>query len=125
MSSVPIQNFSVPAGTDQQVTIVVETTIENDSLEGCTIYWRVYEQTYGVVDQEVDPLIEKSSLGGGGIEITDPPTDMTLVVTLTPEDTVSLLRNYYHETTVVGEIGEQDTVVVGIMTVTQTENRIT
>jgi hypothetical protein len=117
-----IQNFSVPANSDQILTFTITSGIPNDSLVGATIYWRVYDQEFGCVVPTIPPVISKSSLSGGGITILASPP-MTFTVDLLRTDTVNLLRNYYHEATVVDEIGENEPVTVGIMTVTGTENR--
>jgi hypothetical protein len=118
-----IQNFSVPADNSHDVVVTITSSIPGDSLRTSTVYWRVFEQAFGSPVPGSPPVIQKSSLSGGGIEILPSPP-MTFSVLLSASDTVGLLRNYYHEATVVDEGGNVDTVTVGIMTVTATENRI-
>ncbi len=118
-----IQNFDVPANNDHDVYFTIASSTPGDTLEGCTVYWNAYEQAFGEPIVGVPPVIVKTSLSGGGITILPSPP-MTFVVALSKTDTVALLRNYYHEATVVDEINDEDTVTIGTMTVTGTENRI-
>lgn len=120
---VPIQNFSVPADSDQDIYFSVATALPDEGLGGCTVYWRVYEQEFGCPVHGADPVIEKSSLSGGGIAILPSPPS-TFIVSLLHADTLNLLRNYYHEALLVDVFGNQDTIVCGVMSVTQTENRL-
>ncbi len=117
-----IQNFSVPADNDHDVIFTITSNTPDDTLAGSTIYWRAFEQTIGSPVPSAPPVISKSSLSSGGVAILPSPP-MTFVVSLDKVDTAALLRNYYHEATVVDELGNIDTVTVGIMTVTPTENR--
>ncbi len=114
-----IQNFSVPANNDTDVNFDVGPD-DGGSLVGTTIYWRAFEQENGSPLPDVDPVIEK--VLDDGLQITDPDLGK-FVVELDAADTVNLLRNYYHEATIVGESGSIVTVTVGIMTVTPTETR--
>ncbi len=68
-----------------------------------------------------DAVIEKYT--DNGLQVTDPDLGQ-FVVELNATDTVDLLRNYYHEATIVDENGAIVTVTIGIMTVTPTETRI-
>lgn len=123
MTQPVLQNFSVPADSDEDIVLTITTTIVGDTLDGATVYWRVYEQHFAIVDPDVPPVIEKSSLSGGGIDILPSPP-MTVRITVTKTDTALLLRNYYHEVTVIAVDGSQYPPTCGIMTVTATENRV-
>ena len=115
-----IQNFSVPAGDDVDLTF----DIDDDTaivLSGATIFWNAYEQIQGVPDK-TKPVINKSSVSGDGIEIPASPDDI-FVVSLVEADTLELLRNYYHEAKIVDANGNHTTVTIGVMTVTETEFR--
>jgi hypothetical protein len=122
MTQPVIQHFSVPANNDHDVIFTIASGTAGDSLSGCTIYWNAYEQSFGEPVAAIPPVITKTSLSGGGIDILPSPP-MTFRVALNKADTASLLRNYYHEATVVDEVNNEDTVTIGIMTVTATENR--
>jgi len=122
MQSPDIQNFSIPADNDAVVTFLISSDVVGDTLSGCIVYWNAYEQELGLPTVGVEPVIAKSSLSGHGIEILESPP-MTFQVVIDAADSVDLLRNYYHEATIVDEFGDTNTVTVGIMTVTGTENR--
>lgn len=115
------QNFSVNAGNDTIITIDIDPD-DGITLVGATIEWKVYEQALGQPTAGVDPVISKDNGVDGTIVVTDPDTQ-TLEIPLLPADTVSLLRNYYHEATVVDLTRGTITIAVGIMTVLGTENR--
>jgi hypothetical protein len=117
------QNFSVYANNTTDVTIDIDPD-DDITLVGAVILWNAYEQEFGLPVAGVDPVIQKDNGVGGTIVVTDPATQ-TLKIPLTPDDTVGLLRNYYHETTVVDPDRGQITVATGIMTVLGTENRPT
>jgi hypothetical protein len=123
MTQPTISNFSLPADNDHIAVLTIASSTPGDTLVGCTVYLRIYEQTFGVPTAGVDHVLEKSSLSGGDITILASPP-MTVSILFTAADTLLLLRNYYYEVTVVDEIGDLDTVTVGILTVTGTENRI-
>jgi hypothetical protein len=115
------QNFSVYAGNNTDVTIDIDPD-DGVTLVGATITWKVYEQQFGQPIAGEDPVIEKDNGVEGTIVVIDPDTQ-TLKIPLEYDDTVGLLRNYYHECTVNdAELGEI-TVANGIMTVLGTENR--
>jgi hypothetical protein len=122
MTSPLIQNFSVAANTDEDIIVTITTQVPGDTLVGVTVYWRLFEQQFGIPVPNVNPILEKSSHSGGGITILDSPP-MTFRLTLLRGDTVGLLRNYYQETTVVDAVGNYSDPECGIMTVTPTENR--
>jgi hypothetical protein len=115
------QNFSVYAGNNVDITIDIDPDDEV-TLVGAVITWSVYPQAFGQPVAGEDPVIEKSNGVGGTIVVTDPDTQ-TLSIPLEEEDTIELLRNYYHECTVEDESRGLITVAHGIMTVLGTENR--
>jgi len=116
------QNFSVQAGDVTDVFIDIDPDDEV-SLVGSQIFWSVYAQALGQPLAGVDPVIEKNNLDGGTIVIVDPDTQK-LKIPLETADTIGLLRNYYHETTVQNPDGTgRITVAIGYMTVLGTENR--
>jgi len=114
-----IQNFSVPANNDTDVNFDVGPD-EGMSLLGTSIYWRAYQQAFGSPLLDLPPVIEKHL--DNGLQITDPDLGK-FVVEINHDDTANLLRNYYHEATIVDEGGNIVTVTIGIMTVTPTELR--
>lgn len=121
MSGPLIQNFTVPAGDLTPVDFDISPDASN-TLDNCVVYLSVYEQVYGLPVVDVPPVIEKTSLSGGDIDVTD-AGHQRFTVTFVGTDTVALLGNYYHEVTIVDAADNKVTVTVGIMTVTQTENR--
>ncbi len=116
-----IQNFAIPA--DNDVVVEIDMTLAPlDTLFDATVFWNAYEEKYGVPVPGVVAVIAKSSLSGmGGITLIDSPP--TALLTIERSDTVSLLRNYYHETTVVDSFGNVSTVNCGIVTISPSENR--
>ncbi len=115
------QNFTVYAGNNTNVTIDIDPDDEV-TLVGSVITWKVYEQQYGQPVDGEDPVISKDNSVDGTIVVIDPDLQR-LKIPLEYEDTVELLRNYYHEATVEdAELGVI-TVANGIMTVLGTENR--
>jgi len=115
------QNFSVNAGNSTDVYIDIDPD-DGITLVGSQIYWRAYEQALGQPMAGTDPVIEKDNGDGGTIVVTDPDIQK-LKVPLEPSDTADLLRNYYHEATVIDPNGNVVTVAIGIMTVMGTEYR--
>lgn len=115
------QNFSVPAGDEVIITLTMDPNA-NVVVSGTTVDWRVYEQQYGVPTADVPAIISKSNVSPTGITLLDSPPD-TITIELVEADTVGLLRNYYHEATVIDGSGNRVTIACGIMAVTQTENR--
>lgn len=113
-----IQNFSVPAGNS--ISIDFELPPPDDQIHaGFDVIFKVYAQQYGVPLFPLQVLITKSLLGGG-ITLGTPPISFT--VTLVGADTITLLKNYYHEESIVDPSGGTLTSAQGIMTVTPTEN---
>lgn len=123
MTSPTLQNFSVAADTDQDVIVTITTQVPGDTLDGATVYWRLFEQQYGTPLPNVAPVLQKSSPSTGIIILSSPP--MTFRLSFSRADTALLLRNYYHETLVVDAVGNHSDPMCGIMTVTGTENRVT
>lgn len=115
------QNFSVNAGDYTEVTIDIDPDDEV-TLVGSTITWRAYQQQFGQPLAGEDPVLEKDNDVDGTIVVVDPDTQR-LMVPLEYADTVGMLRNYYHETTVTDSDGKRVTVAEGVMTVNGTENR--
>jgi hypothetical protein len=115
MTAIKPQNFSIPAGYNEVLTFDVDPAV-TETLVGMTISWRVYEQQFGI--PAGDPILEKTSPDIVG---TDSPLSFT--VQMFTADTVNLLRNYYHEATITDGVGEVVGGALGIMTVTETENR--
>lgn len=112
-----IQNFSVPAGDDVPVTFVMDPGSGID-INTAEARWRAFQQENGVPLPATSPILDKTSLSGGGIELV--PSPLGFIVTFAGADTVDMLRNYYHEAEVTDAAGHS-TLTVGIMTVTQTE----
>jgi hypothetical protein len=114
-----IQNFSVPAGNPVTITCDIDPDDGVSLIDVNDIVWKLYEQEHGV-PTSADPVITK--VLDDGTQVLDPDL-LKFTVELTADDTVGLLRNYYHEGHVVDTENNVVTVVYGIMTVTQTENR--
>jgi hypothetical protein len=116
-----IQNFAIPADNDLTVEIDI-TFVAADTLAGSVVFWNAYEEQYGVPVPGVAAVISKSSLSGmGDITLIDSPP--TALVTINRGDTVALLRNFFHETTVVDSFGNVSTINCGILTISPSENR--
>jgi len=111
------QNFSIPAGYNEVITFDVDPAVI-DSLVDTQIFWRVYAQQFGIPD--ADPIIMKSSHSAGEIVGIDSPLSFT--VQMYTADTLRLLRNYYHEASILAANGEVIGGSWGIMTVTETIN---
>ena len=112
-----IQNISVPAGDDIEITFDLDDNTVID-LDGATITWNVYEQVYGIPDGT--PVISKSTSDVDEVTIPGSPADI-FVVMLTGADTKGMLHNYYHEAYVEDVNGSKNTITTGIFTVTQTK----
>jgi hypothetical protein len=117
------QNFSIPAGYNEVITFDVNPAV-TDTLAGTTIYWRVYATAFGIPNfgapPGTPPLIAKDSIGGIDIVGIDSPLSFT--VQMYTADTLMLLRNYYHEATIVAADGENLGGSWGIMTVVEAIN---
>lgn len=114
------QNFSMNAGDNFDITVDIDPDDEV-TLVGAVITWNLYEQEFGQPTGE-NAIITKNNGVDGTIVVTDPDTQR-LKVPLTYDDTIGLLRNYYHETTVEDATLGRITVAIGFMTVLGTENR--
>lgn len=112
-----IQNISVPAGDDIEITFNIDDTTVID-LNGADIKWNVYEQAYGLPDGA--PVIVKATNVADEIDVPGSPADI-FIVKLTGEDTKGMLHNYYHEAYVEDVNGNRNTITVGIFTVTPTK----
>lgn len=120
-----VQDFSVPAADDMDVTFNLDPT-DNINLLGARVRWAAFEQAYGqpgVSDfsggfsAPVEMILKDSD--AGGVSVLESPPD-TFVVHLVSADTLGLLANYYHEAQIIDINGNRATVVYGTMTVTQT-----
>ena len=110
------QNFAIPAGYNEIITFDVDPAI-TPSLVDTTIWWRVYAEAFGIADQ-TQLFLEKTL---GDIVAYDSPLSFT--VQMYTADTLNLLRNYYHEATIINAAGEDIGGSWGIMTVLATYNR--
>lgn len=115
------QNFSIEAYSDTVVVLDIDPD-DGITLVGAEIQWCMYEQEFGLPLPGVDPVLVKSN-GDGGTIVVDDPVTQRLHIPITPSDTVGLLRNYYHEATVVDPTRGRIPVAKGIVTVLGTENR--
>ena len=109
------QNFAIPAGYNEIITFDVDPAI-TPSLVDTVIWWRVYNEMFGIPDGP--PILEKTM---GDIVPYDSPLSFT--VQMYTADTLNLLRNYYHEATIINAAGEDIGGSWGIMTVLATYNR--
>src|SRR5215831_10851376 len=91
MMMVP-QNFSIPAGYNELITFDVNPAVTPTLLD-TVIWWRVYAQAFGIPVGA--PLLKKTY---PDIQGYDSP--LSFVVHMYTEDTLDLLRNYYHEATI-------------------------
>lgn len=115
------QNFSMYAGDDFNITVDIDPDDEV-TLVGAVITWSAYEQEFGQPVAGADPVITKNNGVNGTIVVIDPELQR-LKVPLEYADTVGLLRNYYHETTVEDPTLGRITVANGFVTILGTENR--
>jgi hypothetical protein len=115
------QNFSVYAGNNFNITLDIDPD-DDVTLVGATILWRAYVQEFGQPVAGLDPVISKDNGVGGTVVVTDPVLQK-LQIPLVHDDTVNLLRNYYHEATVIDPDRGEITVANGIITILGTENR--
>jgi hypothetical protein len=115
------QNFSIPAGYNQVITFIVNPFV-TPSLVDTNIFWNVYEEFQGVPDRSA-LLIAKSSLPSPPPDIVGLDSPLSFTVQMHTADTINMLRNYYHEASIVNAQGETIGGSWGIMTVLATENR--
>lgn len=114
------QNFTIPAGYNEVIIFDVNPAI-TDSFNGLTVWWRVYGQTLGI--PTTTAIIEKNSLQSPAAGISTLDSPLSFAVQMMTEDTIDLLRNYYHEASIVDATNQVIGGSFGIMTVTATENR--
>jgi hypothetical protein len=121
--SIPlIQNFSIAAGDVVEIPVLIDPSFAL-TLDGATIWWRAYEQEYSNPTPDTPAVVTKGTdKSPPDISVPGSPPD-TFIFDLLEADTIGLLRNYYHEATVIDVDGNRSTVMVGIMTVLPTENR--
>jgi hypothetical protein len=119
MSGPLIQNFSIPAD-DSAVLNVQVNPVAGVTLVGSTIFWRVFEQEFGIPIPNVSSVLVKST--DHGIQIDDPDL-LKFHITVDKPDTVGLLRNYYHEARIEYPDNTGVTIMYGILTVGGTEVR--
>ena len=114
------QNFSIPAGYNQVITFMVDPFV-TPSLMDCKIFWKVYSQFQGIPGSQL--FISKSSLDSPTPDIVGLDSPLSFTVQMHTADTIDMLRNYYHEASIVNAIGEVIGGSWGEMTVLDTENR--
>ena len=115
------QNFSIPAGYNQVITFIVSPSV-TPSLVDTNIFWRVYTQFQGIPNRS-EVILEKSTLQSPPPDIVALDSPLSFTVQMRTADTVDLLRNYYHEATIVNAQNEVIGGSWGIMAVVATENR--
>ena len=110
-----LQNFSVTRNNDEAPTVVIDSDVAA-TLDGATVTWAVYGMTFAVPDLTAQLIVKSSN--DGSISVPGSP-DLFFVINLNAADTVGLdLGNYYHEGTVVDEVGHRVTVVYGALALT-------
>jgi hypothetical protein len=118
MATVPIQNFIVPRGNDEEIFVNVIPSSVGESLMNSIVVWRAYTMVLGVPQTQLPPVIEKST-GSGITNLPSPP--MTFEILINAADTINLqYGNYYHEAEINDEIHDHVTVLNGVMTITLT-----
>ena len=115
------QNFSIPAGYNQVITFMVDPFV-TPSLMDCKIFWNVYSQSQCIPNRS-ERLLAKSSLASPPPDIVGLDSPLSFTVQMHTADTIDMLRNYYHEASIVNAIGEVIGGSWGEMTVLDTENR--
>lgn len=108
------QNFAIPAGYNEVITFDVDPAV-TPSLQDTTIWWYVWNEQFGIPIMDGHPLIQKP---GSGID-----SPLSFTVQLETADTINMLRNYYHEASILNAVGEVIGGSFGIMTVVETVNR--
>lgn len=117
----PLQYFSIARNTDSNISVSVTTSVLNDTLVGCSIEFALYTQSCGIVTNDV-PVLVKSTTNGITIPVS-PPDLMEFDVSIARTDIASFTYgNYYFEATASDEIGNQVTVISGIVAITTGEN---
>jgi hypothetical protein len=111
-----LQNFSATRNNDEAISVVIDSSVAADTLEGATVTWAVYEMEFAVPIMSPQLIVKSSA--DGGISVPGSP-DLFFIINLNAVDTVGLdLGNYYHEGMVVDEVGHRVTVVYGALAVT-------
>jgi len=105
-----VENFSIHAGNDIQIPVVVEDE-NNGSLTDATIHWWAARSRFTTADKVT---LKKST--EDGIEITDADA-REFTLTLTRADTLDLLGGYHHEFMIIDNEGNHSTVIDGTMTI--------
>jgi hypothetical protein len=121
MSGPLIQNFTVPAGNDVDINVDIDPDGDGITLVGSHLFWRVYEIECGMIIPDTEPVLEKYSEDGGIIAIDSDLQKFRISILAT--DSASLLRNYFHETTIVDPEDNITTLNQGIITFVGTEYR--
>jgi hypothetical protein len=115
-----LKNIAVEADNDVLIQLDL-SQVDIINFPHARIFWNVYDQQYGSPIAGSPPVISKS-VDGATIILIDSPTHKA-IIELSAVDTVNLLRNYYHEATLVDFSGNISTLENGIFTVLPTENR--
>ena len=116
------QDFSIPADDDAIVSFFVdESVVDITTLQGSQIWWNVYPMQFACPVPGAPALITKTT-GDASITIPTSP-ELTFYVEIVRDDTIDMLRNYYHEARILNPQQQLVTVTVGIMTVLPTEGR--
>lgn len=111
------ENFAVPKGDDITLDFIVAAD-PGVTLLGAEIKWRLYAMRLEVPIG--DPLIEKFTDSGGGIDITD-IVARTFSVELLASELEPLEGRYYHEAEITGGNAKLATVTTGVVTVSKTK----
>jgi len=122
VSTITPQNFPIPAGYNEIITFDVNPAV-TPTLQDTVIWWRVYEEQFGIPIAGSAPIIVKSSLESPTPTIIGYDSPLSFTVQMFTEDTLELLRNYYHEATILNFANEMLGGSFGIMTVLDTRNR--
>jgi hypothetical protein len=111
------QNFTLAAGYNQVITFNVDPNVV-PSLVDTVIWWRVYEQAFGIPVPGWSPIIVKTDP-----DVVSLDSPLSFMVQMKTADTIDLLRNYYHEATIFNALNEMIGGSFGIMTVIASVNR--
>jgi hypothetical protein len=118
------QNFSIPAGYNEVITFDVNPAV-TPTLVDTTIVWRVYPEMFGIPNfgaPGTPPIIEKSSASTPPADIVGIDSPLSFTVQMHTADTLTMLRNYYHEASILDAAGEIIGGSWGIMTVVEAIN---
>ena len=110
-----LQNFSVTRNNDEVISVFVDSDAPA-TIQGARVNWSVYGMAYGVPNPSEELILKTSDTGS---ILVPPSPDMTFYISLGAVDTRDLdLGNYFHEGTVVDEVGNRVTVVYGALALT-------